>query len=291
MLSIVIPAKNEENAITKTVGQINVALKNIEHEIILVDDGSSDATVQKAKEAGVKVISHPHNLGYGAAIKTGIKQAKYEIIAITDADGTYPIDKIPDMLETFLKGFDMVVGKRTGKHYFESIFKMPLRFLLKLIVEYTAGRKVPDVNSGLRIFTRKDAINYLPRLCNTFSFTTSLTLAYMMNCKTVTYVPVPYEKRIGKSKVKLFKDTLGTLQYIVEAIVYYNPIKIYLIICFISFLFSIIIAIAAVVLVNYVFAFAAIMGCFFSALFFSIGLIAVMLKQIMLQHDIIEDIK
>ena len=106
----------------------------------------------------------------------------------------------------------MVVGARTGPHYRESWSKEVLRYILKSLVEFTAGKPIPDINSGLRIFSRKVSMQFFARLCDTFSFTTGITLAYMMTMKYVVYIPVPYRKRSGESKIRLFRDTLRTLQ-------------------------------------------------------------------------------
>lgn len=229
-ISVVIPAFNEADAIGRTVTEIASVLSGHTHEVIVVDDGSSDATAPQAAAAGARVITHPHNLGYGAALKTGIRAAANDTIVITDSDGTYPSADLPKLLELYGKGFNMVVGARTGRNYHESAMKSPLRYLLKWLVEFTTGRPIPDVNSGLRVFARAEALPYLDHLCNTFSFTTSITLAYMMTAKFVGYVPIGYHERIGKSKVRLFRDSLRTLQYIVQAILYYNPLKMFLLI-------------------------------------------------------------
>ena len=230
MISVVIPAFNEGPAIRETVGQVAAALAGTTHEIIVVDDGSADTTGAQAGDAGARVIRHPHNIGYGGALKTGIRAAVHDTIVITDADGTYPNADIPKLLEEFGKGFSMVVGARSGNHYHESAVKTPLRYLLKWLVEFTTGRQIPDVNSGLRVFSRAEALPYLNHLCNTFSFTTSITLAYMMTSKFVGYVPIAYYQRIGGTKVRLFRDSLRTLQYIVQAILYYNPLKMFILV-------------------------------------------------------------
>ncbi len=231
MISVVIPAFDEAGAIRDTIAQMRTAIGAVEHEIIVVDDGCADRTADEAAAAGGRVLSHPHNLGYGAALKTGIRAATFDTIVITDADGTYPNDQLPRLLAEFNKGFNMVVGARTGGHYRESLFKAPLRYLLKWLVEFTTGRRIPDVNSGFRVFSRQEVLPHLDHLCNTFSFTTSLTLAYMMTARFVGYVPVAYNQRIGRTKVRLFRDSLRTLQYIVQAILYYNPLKMFLLIC------------------------------------------------------------
>lgn len=229
-ISIVIPAYNEEGAITNTITEIKDVCQKAKieaYEIIVVNDGSTDHTEEKLRASGIKVITHPHNIGYGRSLKDGIIAAQYDTIVITDADCTYPFNMVPALLEEYNKGFDMVVGARTGKYYQESIIKAPLRHILRFIVEFSAERKIPDINSGLRVFSKSKLMPILPKLCNTFSFTTSMTLAFMMTGKFVKYIQIPYHNRNGKSKVKLFRDSLRTLQYILQAINYYNPLKLF----------------------------------------------------------------
>lgn len=231
MISVVIPAFNEAGAIRRTIDEVRAALAGTPHEIIVVEDGGSDATGEQAAAAGATVIRHPHNLGYGASLKTGIRAAQHDTIIITDADGTYPNGDIPRLLAEYQRGFNMIVGARSGDHYRESAVKAPLRVLLKWLVEFTTGRRIPDVNSGLRVFSRTDALPLLDNLSNTFSFTTSITLAYMMTAKFVGYVPIGYHSRVGQTKVRLLRDSLRTLQFIVQAILQYNPLKLFLLIC------------------------------------------------------------
>lgn len=291
MISIVIPAYNEEKGIIQTLDHIKGVLSDLKiesWEVIVVDDGSLDDTqnllstyINTPSHKSFKVIRHPHNLGYGRSLKDGIASAQYDTIVITDADLTYPFERLNDLLSQYKQGFDMVVGKRTGEFYRESIIKSPLRKILKFLVEFTAGRSIPDINSGFRIFSKSVVQNYFKHLCNTFSFTTSMTLAYMMTGKTVTYVDIPYHERSGQTKVKLFRDSLRTLQYILQAINYYNPLKIFVLFALICF--------------------AGAMGGFFMSFFFGLksgfflgvgglltciiifcfGLIADLLKQIM----------
>jgi polyisoprenyl-phosphate glycosyltransferase len=182
MFFVVTPALNEREAIMDTVGQVQrvLAAAGIEPaEVIVVGDGSSDGTGALAKAAGARVVTHPHNIGYGRSLKDGILAARYDTVAITDADGTYPIQDLPALFALKQAGYDMVVGARTGPHYRESLVKSPLRWVLRLLVEWTAGRHIPDISSGLRVFSRDLTIGYFGRLCDTFSFTTSLTLAYI----------------------------------------------------------------------------------------------------------------
>lgn len=284
MISVVIPAKDEEDAVSKTVHQIQQTLEGMVYEIIVVDDGSQDLTAECARESGARVISHPHNLGYGASLKTGIRAANYDTIVITDADGTYPNDQIPQLLKQYEKGFDMVVGARSGQNYFESALKAPMRLILKFLVEYTVGRKVPDVNSGLRVFSKSKVFKYFNHLCNTFSFTTSLTLVYMMDSLFVSYMPIPYHKRAGKTKVRLLRDSLRTLQYIVEAIAYYNPLKIFLLISSMLVVGSLVcLALNFFFKINILY-YISIGGILMSIQVFCLGLLALLLKQIMIRE-------
>jgi len=288
MLSVVIPAFDEEDAIGQTVKAVKETLAASDiapFEIIVVDDGSADRTREIAAAEGARIVRHLQNLGYGRSLKDGIEAARYGAIAISDADGTYPVGDIPRLFAIYQTGYHMVVGSRTGEHYRESVFKSPLRWILQHLVEYTASRKVPDINSGLRIFSREHATTYFQRLCDTFSFTTSLTLAFMMNGLFVVYVPIDYYKRVGKTKVRLLSDSLRTLQYIAEAAVYYNPLRIFM-------LLSILLLAASVTLIG-VNVFLHTTGLYYIAIgcvmmsiqTFATGLIAALLKQILQQQQ------
>lgn len=220
-------------------------------------------------------------MGYGFSLKKGILKANNELIAITDADQTYPFEYIPKMLEKKKEGFDLVVGARTGKYYRQNILKSILRRMMKFLVEFVSEKKIKDINSGLRIFDKSLVVKYFPRLCNTFSFTTSQTLAYLMNNHFVTYVDIPYNKRIGKSKIHLIKDSIKSLKYILESCIYYNPLKIFVLLSFICIFLSIIGFIFSHfvgIKVGYILG---IGGLLLSILIFSMGLLAVLLKQIM----------
>ena len=285
MISVIIPAYNEENAIEQTIDEIEKIMKenNIYEgsEIIAVNDGSSDKTREKAIQKGVIVLDNPQNMGYGYSLKKGINKAKNETIVITDADLTYPFASIPKMLKEKEKGFDMVVGARTGKYYKESIMKNVLRKILRGFVEFISGKNVKDINSGLRIFDKSSVIKYFPRLCNTFSFTTSQTLAYLMNDLTVCYIDIPYNKREGKSKVKLFRDSIKSMQYILEAGIYYNPLKVFTlltVICIFLSILGFIISHFARINAGYIIG---IGGLLVSIIVFSLGILAALLKQIM----------
>lgn len=285
MISVIIPAYNEEGAIKDTIKNIKKVLRKHNltkgSEIIIVNDGSTDDTGKIAKKCGAIVINNPVNSGYGFSLKRGIKKAKNETIVITDADLTYPFEEVPKMLKKKKEGFDLVVGARTGKHYKQSVHKSFLRRIIRLLVEFVSDKKVKDINSGLRVFNKTLAMQYFPRLCDTFSFTTSQTLAYLMNNHFVCYVDIPYHKRLGKTKVKLIKDSLKTLRYITEACVYYNPLKIFTllsVICVILSAVGFLLSHFAAIRAGYILG---IGGLLVSVVVFAMGLLAAILKQIM----------
>jgi glycosyltransferase involved in cell wall biosynthesis len=232
-ISVLVPAFNEERVVAETVERVKAVLERcgVDHEVIVIDDGSSDATAQRAAGTGARVLRHPTNGGYGRALKTGMRAAGGEWIAILDADGSYPIEALPSLLER-VPEFDMVVGARTGRHYRGSLMKWWGRVALQRMVRFVAGTVVPDVNSGLRVFRKSIALANIDRIGNGFSFTTTLTLAMLLEGHFVLYVPIEYLERVGRSKVRLGRDTLRTLQILVMAIVAYNPIKLFLLLAY-----------------------------------------------------------
>lgn len=285
MVSVIIPAYNEEEAIGKVIDEIIKVLQenNIyeNSEIIVVNDGSTDSTRDRAVEKGIVVLDNPQNIGYGYSLKKGIENARNETIVITDADLTYPFSYVTEMLKIKEQGYDLIVGARTGKYYKESMFKNILRKILKKFVEFVSGKKVKDINSGLRVFDKSTVMKYFPRLCNTFSFTTSQTLAYLMNDLIVYYLDIPYSKRCGKTKIHLLKDSIKSMRYILEAGIYYNPLKIFtfltmicITLAIIGFIFSHFMGIHAGYILG-------IGGLLVSIIIFSLGILAVLLKQIM----------
>jgi len=201
-VSVVIPAYNEELAVGAQVDQVRRVLSShgIAHEIIVVDDGSSDRTAELALKAGARVLQHLDNRGYGKAIKSGIVAAKFGVIVITDADGTYPPEAIPALVN-LMGSADMAVGARTGPQVHIPLIRRPAKWLLARLAMHVAGRRIPDLNSGLRAFHRSCVRQYFPVLSNRFSFTTTVTLALMADDYRVVYHPIDYRKRIGKSKI------------------------------------------------------------------------------------------
>ena len=226
-ITIIIPAYNEESAIQSTIAKIEKNPGN--YEIIVIDDGSTDKTFELIRDSGVIALRHTKNRGYGASLKTGIKKAKYDTIVITDADGTYPVDRIPELVGIFMdEELDMVVGARIGSHVRIPFIRRPAKWFITRLAIYLSGANIPDLNSGLRVM-KKDIIDKFIRLLpDGFSFTTTISLAMLTNNYSVKYVPIDYFKRSGKSKIKPIKDTLNFIQLIIRMVLYFDPLRIFL---------------------------------------------------------------
>lgn len=288
MMSVIVPVHNEQDAIEGVLPSIAKALDGfIEYEIIVVDDGSTDDTLQRVKNVSTKnltVINHVENLGYGKSLFYGILSAKYPCIAIIDGDGSYVAEDLKDLYSNYPQ-YHMVIGARKGRSYDRGPIKKCARFLFTHLVEYASGRKVLDVNSGLRIFNKDIVMGFQDSLCTGFSFTTTLTLIFSLNQYYIKYVTVKYNERIGKSKVKHFRDTLRAAQIIIETILYYNPLKLFLLMASVN----VVIGLALETLNYYIFKnpFFSILSAICIASFlpiFCLGLIADQLKKIYKQR-------
>ena len=228
-ISVVIPAHNESKSIRRVLEEIREPLSRagLPSEVIVVDDGSTDGTGDLAREAGVRVVAHGGGRGYGAALKTGMEQASHDMILIMDADGTYPPGAIPRLVEES-RSHDMVVAARVAEDVHIPLIRRPMKWLLTKLANYLAGIRIPDLNSGMRIFRKEVAQRFLYLLPAGFSFTSTLTLAMLCNGYRVAYVPINYMKREGRSKIRPFPDTVNFIQLIVRTALYFNPLKVFL---------------------------------------------------------------
>lgn len=232
MLTVVIPAFNEEEGIAPTLQAVKETLgaAGIVHQIIVVDDGSTDRTGVIARDLGAEVIAHPTNRGYGASLKTGILAARHEIVAITDADGTYPVSELPRFLSVVTEqGFDMCSGVRGGSEIRRGMIAYPARLVFRMLSEFATGTTIPDINSGLRVFRKKIVLEHLSTFGPGFSFSTTLTLVSLLNGYTIKFWPIDYGRRAGQSKVRFVRDSLRAAQILTEAILMHNPIKAFLV--------------------------------------------------------------
>ncbi len=235
--SIIVPAYNEEEIIEKVIAGIKEYLDH-ECEIIVVNDGSTDKTQEiLEKILEIKIIQHPRNLGYGAALKSGIRQARGEYILIIDADGTYPPKIIPELISQ-KDHYDMIIGARINPQSQIPIIRKPVKWFLNQLANYLTKTKIPDLNSGLRII-KKDVLNrFIHLLPDGFSFTTTITLSLLTNGYQVKYLPIDYYKRKGKSKIRPIRDTLNFLQLIIRTILYFDPLRVFIPVSLILFLSS-----------------------------------------------------
>jgi len=240
-LSIIIPAYNEQGGIGSTLVELKriMSRQKLEHEIIVVDDGSTDGTAEAVRQhQEVRLIQHHTNRGYGSALKTGIRQAIHDWIAIIDADGTYPPDALPGLLDE-MEHCDMVVGARDLGAVPKA--RRPAKWILARLAEYLAETEIPDLNSGMRIFRRDLALNYFNILPSAFSFTITITIAFLSDHYLLKFVPIPYQRREGRSKIKPIQDTLNFVQLILRTIMYFNPLKVLLPASFCLFLLAVVI--------------------------------------------------
>lgn len=228
-VSVIIPAYNEQDGIGKVVDAIrDVCLsRGFEFEIIVVDDGSTDQTAHALDDKQVHLIRHPENRGYGASIKTGVLASRFPWILITDADGTYPIEQIPMLIENCLH-YDMVVGARTGEDVNIPMIRRPAKWILNGLANFMAQTKIPDLNSGFRLFRKSTFIRFLNYYPSGFSLTTTITLAMLSNDHPVKFVPINYYKREGTSKIRPIRDTYNFFVLVVRTIMYFDPLRVFL---------------------------------------------------------------
>lgn len=227
-VAVVIPAYNEENAIIPTIEKVRQVLNEakIPFELVVVNDGSKDGTAAAAKTTGVHLVDFPHNGGYGRALKAGIAVTKAPLVAIIDADGTYPAEMLPQMIEMAAYN-QMVVGDRGVAMKGVPMIRKPAKWVLNNLASYLAGHKITDLNSGLRVFQRPELERFIHLLPNAFSFTTTITLCMLASGFNVSYLPITYGKRVGVSKIKAV-DFFRFMMLVFRLTVYFQPLRIFL---------------------------------------------------------------
>ncbi len=231
-VTVIIPCFNEETMAVETVRRIVGSFSDGQRplEVIVVDDGSTNRTTESleamAKPVGVKVIRNDRNRGYGFSIKRAVAMAAHELIVITDADGTYPNERIPELVE-LMADADMVVGARTGDSVHIPLVRRPAKWALRRLAAYLTETEIPDLNSGLRVMRRSLIRRFQSILPDGFSLTTTITLALLTHGHTVRFVPINYAKRIGSSSIRPIRDTLNFLSLIVRTVLYFKPLKIF----------------------------------------------------------------
>ena len=227
-ITVIIPAYNEERGIGEVIDKTKDAMENTRtnYEIIVVDDGSTDETAAIVKEKSVKLIQHPYNKGYGAALKTGVKNAKGNVVLFIDADAQQNADDIQKLLEP-IEEYDMVVGKRTKGSKIPLVRRLG-KSILSALANYLSSQKIPDLNSGFRAIKKEVVMKYMGILPDTFSFTTTITLATIKEGYNIKYVPIKTGERVGSSKINLFRDGSRFIMLILRTVVIFDPMKVFL---------------------------------------------------------------
>ena len=227
-LAVILPAFNEAGGIEGTLARVKEVLATFpgRTEIIVVDDGSTDGTGARATAAGVRVLTHKWNRGYGAALKTGVLATEAPAILIMDADSTYPPDAIP-RLYSGLAGADMVVGSRDLNSKGVAWIRRPGKWMLNRFASYLVGLHIPDLNSGQRVMKRDTLLRFMHLCPSGFSFTSTITLAMLANGHNVVYEAIDYGKRTGRSKIRA-SHFVSFILLVVRSIVLFNPLKVFL---------------------------------------------------------------
>jgi glycosyltransferase involved in cell wall biosynthesis len=235
-VTVVVPAFNEERGVAGVVRELRAFERSAGYpvEILVVDDGSTDRTVEAlAAERGggnhtLRVLRNESNRGYGYSLKRGINEAANGIVVLTDADGTYPNDRIMELVDRVRSGAAMAVGARSLASASVPLTRKPAKWLLSALANFLAGRRIPDLNSGLRAMRRDLALRFEPILPDGFSFTTTITLAAETNGLRVDYVPIEYARRTGSSKIRPLRDTANFFNLVVRTALYFRPMKVFL---------------------------------------------------------------
>lgn len=229
-LTVVLPIFNELSNIEPEVSRIRASLEaeGISHEIIAVDDGSTDGSGELLEGLeGVRVIRFVQNRGAGFARRVATMEARGKYVAWTDVDMTYPNDDFPRLLKE-MEGWDHVVGARVSEEGTVKFLRVPAKWLIRKLASFLTATRIPDLNSGMRIFRRDVALQFMHLIPTGFSCVTTLTMAFLANDYSVKYVPIEYAKRRGESKFHPIKDTQRYLLQVVRMTMLYKPLRIFL---------------------------------------------------------------
>ena len=225
-----LPVYNEVGHAREEIARIREAMdaSDYSYEIVVVDDASSDGTVDVLREVdGIRLIEHRRNLGSGGARRTGTRAARGDVVVWTDVDMTYPNEQIPQLVKE-LDGYDQVVGARTSEQGTLRFARVPAKWTIRKLAEYLVEYEIPDLNSGFRAMRREVADQFLHLLPNGFSCVTTITLSFLSDGYSVRYVPIEYHPREGESKFHWWRDTKRYLLQVVRMILSYNPLRVFM---------------------------------------------------------------
>ncbi|WP_285731489.1 glycosyltransferase family 2 protein [Nocardiopsis sp. ATB16-24] len=234
-VTIVLPCYNEEDHVLDEVKRICAAMdaSGYGYELLAVDDASTDDTLARLRDAEglyphMRVIAFGHNGGAGTVRRIGSRRARGEFVVWTDADMSYPNERIPELVAMLDADpeTDQIVGARTQEMGSHRVLRVPAKWVIRKIAELLTNTRIPDLNSGLRVFRRDVARPYLRLLPPGFSCVTTLTLAFLSNQHPVRYVPIEYAKRAGKSKFRFVGDAYRYVLQVLRMVMYFNPLKV-----------------------------------------------------------------
>jgi glycosyltransferase involved in cell wall biosynthesis len=229
-VTVVLPVYNERGHLADEITRIRAAMERSgkSFEILVVDDGSDDGSGEQLRAMeGIRLLQFRQNRGSGSARKAGTRAARGRVVVWTDADMTYPNDRIPELVDE-MDGWDQVVGARTSEQGSAKAARVPAKWVIRTIASYLTETRIPDLNSGLRAFRADVARQYLHLLPAGFSCVTTITMAFLANGYSVKYVPIEYRERAGTSKFHWWRDTKRYLIQVIRLVLSYNPLKIFL---------------------------------------------------------------
>ena len=234
-VTIVLPCHNEQGHVVNEVARICAAMdaSGYDYELVAYDDASTDGTLASLQEAAesfphLRIVHFRRNGGAGTVRRIGTHQARGAIVVWTDADMTYPNERIPELVRLLEKDpyLDQVVGARTTEEGTHKFLRVPAKWFIRKLAEVLTNSTIPDLNSGLRAFRREVALPYLRLLPPGFSCVTTITIAFLSNHHDVRYVPIDYAKRAGTSKFRFVRDAYRYILQVLRMVMYFNPLKV-----------------------------------------------------------------
>jgi glycosyltransferase involved in cell wall biosynthesis len=229
-ITVVLPMYNEEACIEQEILRIKDGLDASKYswELVLVDDASTDDSPKIAdKYPWIRRITFPVNRGPGAARRVGSQAAKGDVVVWTDADMTYPNDKLADLVDA-LGDADQVIGARTSEEGTMRLLRKPVKWVIKKFASILTKSEIHDLNTGYRAFRRESAAQYLPLLPSGFSHVSTITLTMLMDGKRVIYTPIEYAQRTGRSKFHPIRDTYVYIMQILRMVTFFNPLTVFM---------------------------------------------------------------
>jgi glycosyltransferase involved in cell wall biosynthesis len=229
-VSIVVPVCNERDAIAETLHQLDAALRQWDgdYEIIVVVNGSTDGSADAVRESGVEVIliEEEKPKGYGGALKIGFAEARYDWFAFLDADGSYPPAQLPTLIQA-CGAAEMAVGQRDAYNEHSSWARRLGKSILVPLANYLTRTRIPDINSGMRVVSRRQIERYWPLLPDGFSLTTTITMAFLCSSRRIAWLPIQFEQRKGESKIRPLRDMRNFIILILRTATYFRPLRVY----------------------------------------------------------------